>query len=99
MLLSVLVGISVVIPYIGAVMVTLPIIIIAFTQWGWSAHFAYLLTVYAIIITLDANVLVPLLFSEAVDLHPVTIILAVLIFGGATWLLGCIFCNSVSECE
>jgi putative permease len=91
MLLSVLVGISVIIPYIGAVMVTIPIIIIAFTQWGWSAHFAYLLTVYAIIITLDANVLVPLLFSEAVDLHPVTIILAVLIFGGLLGFWGVFF--------
>lgn len=91
MLLSVLVAISVIIPYIGAVMVTIPVVIIGFLQWGWSAHFAYLIAIYAIIITLDGNVLVPFLFSEAVDLHPVTIIIAVLIFGGLLGFWGVFF--------
>lgn len=91
MLLSVLVGISVIIPYIGAVMVTIPVVIIDFLQWGWTAHSAYLIAVYAIIITLDANVLVPFLFSEVVDLHPVTIIIAVLIFGGLLGFWGVFF--------
>lgn len=90
-LLSVLVGISVIIPYIGAVMVTIPVLIIGFLEWGWTAHFAYLVIVYALIITLDANVLVPFLFSEAVDLHPVTIIIAVLIFGGLLGFWGVFF--------
>ncbi|MES2998680.1 MAG: AI-2E family transporter [Pseudomonadota bacterium] len=91
MLLSVLVGISVIIPYIGAVMVTIPVVIIDFLQWGWTAHFTYLIAIYAAIITLDANVLVPFLFSEAVDLHPVTIIIAVLIFGGLLGFWGIFF--------
>lgn len=91
MLLSVLVGVSVIIPYIGAVMVTIPVLIIGSLQWGWSAHFAYLVAIYAVIITLDANVLVPFLFSEAVDLHPVTIIIAVLIFGGLLGFWGVFF--------
>lgn len=90
-LLSVLVGISVIIPYIGAVMVTIPVLIIGFLEWGWTAHFAYLVAIYALIITLDANVLVPFLFSEAVDLHPVTIIIAVLIFGGLLGFWGVFF--------
>lgn len=90
-LLSVLVGISVIIPYIGAVMVTIPVLIIGFLEWGWTAHFGYLVAVYALIITLDANVLVPFLFSEAVDLHPVTIIIAVLIFGGLLGFWGVFF--------
>jgi putative permease len=91
MLLSVFVGVSVIIPYIGAVMVTIPVIIVDFLQWGWTAHFVYLIAIYATIITLDANVLVPFLFSEAVDLHPVTIILAVLIFGGLLGFWGIFF--------
>jgi len=90
-LLSVLVGISVIIPYIGAVMVTIPVLIIGFLEWGWTAHFAYLVAVYSLIITLDANVLVPFLFSEAVDLHPVTIIIAVLVFGGLLGFWGVFF--------
>jgi len=91
MLLSVLVGASVIIPYIGAVMVTIPVVIVDFLQWGWTAHFAYLIAIYTIIITLDANLLVPFLFSEAVDLHPVTIIIAVLIFGGVLGFWGVFF--------
>jgi putative permease len=90
-LLSVLVALSVIIPYIGAVMVTFPVVIIGFLQWGWTAHFAYLIIVYAVIITLDANVLVPFLFSEVVDLHPVTIIIAVLLFGGLFGFWGVFF--------
>lgn len=91
MLLSVLVGLSVIIPYIGAAAVTVPVAMIAYFQWGWTADFAYLLLVYGVIQMLDGNVLVPLLFSEAVNLHPVAIILAVLVFGGLWGLWGVFF--------
>lgn len=91
MLLAASVGLSVIIPYIGAVLVTVPIVIIALLQWGWSTQFAYLMIAYAVIIAVDANVLVPLLFAEAVKLHPVAIILAVLIFGGIWGFWGVFF--------
>ncbi len=90
-LLGVLVGLSVIIPYIGVTIVTIPVVIIAFLQWGWSAQFAYLVIVYTIICVLDANVLVPLLFSEAVNLHPVAIIVAILVFGGIWGFWGVFF--------
>jgi len=91
MLLGVLVGISVIIPYIGAAAVTIPVAMIAFFQWGWSADFAYLLLAYGIVQALDGNILVPLLFSEVVNLHPVAIIVAVLVFGGMWGLWGVFF--------
>ncbi len=81
MLLSALVGLSVIVPYIGAIVATVPVLAMAFLQWGWSGKFAYFLLVYGVIVTLDANVLIPLLFSEMVSLHPVAIILATLFFG------------------
>jgi putative permease len=81
-LLSALVGLSVLVPYIGAVIVTIPVVLVAFFQWGLDAHFAYLLLAYGIVQTFDGVVLVPLLFSEAVNLHPMAIIVAVLVFGG-----------------
>lgn len=90
-LLSALVGLSVIIPYIGAVLVTIPVLTIAGIQWGWSPQLAYFTFAYAAIITLDANVLVPLLFSEMVKLHPVAIILAVLFFGGIWGFWGVFF--------
>ncbi|MCP4994536.1 MAG: AI-2E family transporter, partial [Gammaproteobacteria bacterium] len=40
---------------------------------------------------LDGNVLVPLLFSEVVNLHPVAIILAILVFGGLWGFWGVFF--------
>ena len=90
-LLALLVGVSVVVPYVGAVVVTVPVLLIALFQWGWSDQFIYLMAVYGIIQTLDGNVLVPLLFSEAVSLHPVAIICAVLLFGGLWGFWGIFF--------
>lgn len=90
-LLAILVGLSVVIPYIGAAAVTVPVVLIAYFQWGIGSEFYYLVAVYFIIQALDGNVLVPLLFSEVVNLHPVVIILAVLVFGGLWGLWGVFF--------
>lgn len=90
-LLAILVGLSVLIPYIGAALVTIPVALIAFFQWGWSSEFMYLMVAYGIIQALDGNVLVPLLFSEAVNLHPVAIIVAVLVFGGVWGFWGLFF--------
>lgn len=90
-LLGLLVGLSVVIPYIGAAVVTIPVLLIGYFQWGSSTEFLWLFIVYMTIQVLDGNVLVPLLFSEAVNLHPIAIILAVLLFGGIWGVWGLFF--------
>ena len=90
-LLALAVGLSVIIPYVGAILVTLPVVMVGFFQWGMGTEFFYLCAVYLIIQVLDGNVLVPLLFSEAVNLHPVAIILAILFFGGIWGLWGVFF--------
>ena len=90
-LLSLLVGLSVVIPYIGAVVVTIPVVLIALFQFGPENQFYYVVGVYFIIQMLDGNVLVPLLFSEVVNLHPILIIVAVLFFGGVWGFWGVFF--------
>jgi putative permease len=51
----------------------------------------YVLIAYTVIQTLDGVVLVPLLFSEAVNLHPVAIIVAILFFGGLWGFWGVFF--------
>jgi putative permease len=91
MLLGVLVGLSVLIPYIGAAVVTIPVAVVGLFQWGISAEFGYLMFAYGIIQALDGNVLVPILFSEAVSLHPLYIIIAVLFFGGLWGFWGVFF--------
>jgi putative permease len=90
-LLGVIVGLSVIIPYIGAVVVTFPVAAVALFQWGWGDQFVWVMVAYGVIQALDGNVLVPLLFSEVVNLHPVAIIVAVLVFGGIWGFWGVFF--------
>ena len=90
-LLSLMVGLSVVIPYIGAAVVTLPVAMIALFAFGWGSEFIWVMVAYGIIQALDGNVLVPVLFSEVNNLHPVAIIVAVLFFGGIWGLWGVFF--------
>ena len=90
-LLALIVGLSVLIPYIGATVVTLPIAFVGYFQWGLSSDFAWLMGSYFVIQFLDGNVLVPILFSEAVNLHPVAIIVAILVFGGLWGFWGVFF--------
>ena len=90
-LLGLLVGLSVIVPYIGATLVTIPVVVVAYFQFGVSLQFYWLVGAYAVIQILDGNVLVPLLFSEVVNLHPVAIVIAVLFFGGVWGLWGVFF--------
>jgi putative permease len=90
-LLAILVGLSVLVPYIGAAVVTVPVAVIAYFQFGYSETLFYCMLVYGVIQALDGNVLVPLLFSEVVNLHPVAIIVAVLGFGGIWGFWGVFF--------
>ncbi len=91
LLLGILVGLSVIIPYVGAAVVTFPVLFVAYAQWGFTAEFGYIALAYGIIQALDGNVLVPILFSEAVNLHPVAIISSVLFFGGIWGIWGVFF--------
>jgi len=91
LLLAVAIGLSVLVPYVGAVLVTIPLALVALFQFGWSATFGYLMLVYTITQILDGNLLVPLLFSEAVNLHPLVIIVAVIFFGGLWGFWGVFF--------
>ncbi len=90
-LLAVVVGFSVLIPYVGAFSATVPVALVAFFQFGWGWEFGSVIIAYTIIQILDGNVLVPLIFSEAVNLHPIAIIVAILIFGGLWGFWGVFF--------
>jgi putative permease len=89
--LSIFIGLSVIIPYVGAIAVTIPVALIGWFQWGPSDEFLYVMIAYLVVQALDANVLVPLLFSEVVNMHPVAIIVSVLVFGGLWGVWGVFF--------
>ena len=91
LLLALLVGLSVIIPYIGATLVTIPVAAVGLFQFGFDNHFLLLMAVYGVIQAIDGNILVPLLFGEAVNLHPTAIIIAVLFFGGVWGVWGVFF--------
>ena len=90
-LLSVLVGLSVIIPYVGAFLVTIPVVIVGLLQFGLGTQFYLLVGLYLLLQALDGNLLVPLIFSETVKLHPVVIIFAVFIFGSMFGFWGVFF--------
>lgn len=91
LLLAVAVGLSVLVPYVGAVLVSIPVALVAISQFGITPTFWSLIAAYVISQILDGNLLVPFLFSEAVNLNPLTIIVAVLIFGGLWGFWGVFF--------
>ncbi len=90
-LIAILVGLSVIIPIFGAILVTIPVVLIGLYEWGLSDNFYWLLGMYLAIQMLDGNVLVPILFSNRNNLHPVIIIISVLFFGGLWGFWGLFF--------
>ncbi len=81
-LLGILVGFSVFVPVIGAAIVTVPVAAVGVQEFGVSSGLIVLLAGYAVVQAIDAGVLVPYIFSDAVSLAPVSIIIAVIVFGG-----------------
>ena len=90
-LIAILVGLSVIIPIFGAILVTIPVVLVGLYEWGLTENFYWLLGVYLLIQILDGNVLVPILFSNRNNLHPVIIIISVLFFGGIWGFWGLFF--------
>lgn len=90
-LLAVVIGVSVIIPFVGATVVLVPLFLAGFLQWGFSSELLQIMLAYLAIHLIDANILVPLIFSETVNLHPIAIIVAILVFGGLWGVWGVFF--------
>lgn len=91
MLIGLFVGLSVLIPYIGATVMAIPIALMGYFQWGWGIELFWVMLAYAIIQALDGNLLAPLLLSGVVNLHPIAIIVALFVFGGIWGFWGVFF--------
>ncbi len=89
--LAVVIGVSVIIPFVGATVVLVPLFLAGFLQWGFSPELLQVMLAYLAIHLIDANILVPLIFSETVNLHPIAIIAAILVFGGVWGVWGVFF--------
>ena len=89
--LAALVGLSVFVPFVGAIAVTFPVLALAYIQFGASPEFWWIVGLYTVIQTFDGQVLVPILFSGVVKLHPVAIFAAIIFFGNLWGVWGVFF--------
>lgn len=90
-ILSLFVGVAVLVPYIGAAVMFIPVILVSFFQWGLGVNMIYITLAYLFLHALDGNIVAPLLLSEVVKIHPIAIIIAILIFGGLWGFWGLVF--------
>ncbi|MCE5275091.1 MAG: AI-2E family transporter [Deltaproteobacteria bacterium] len=91
MIISLLIGLAVLVPYIGATVMFIPVVLLAFFQWGIGAQTLSIIIAYAVLHALDGNLIAPLLLSEVVNIHPVAIIVSILRFGGMWGFWGLVF--------
>ncbi len=80
-------------------MVTIPVVCVALFQFGLGTEFWSLFAVYLIIQGLDGNLLVPVLFSEAVNLQPAGDYSVGGDFRRAVGLLGRVLCDSAGHAD
>jgi predicted PurR-regulated permease PerM len=73
------------IPFLGAMMVCLTALLLAFVQYGDWQHPALVLVVFAVVQSLEAMIISPKIMGNRVGLHPLVIIIAVMT---GTTLLG-----------
>src|SRR5581483_9326366 len=69
--------------------------LVGYFQWGFAGgltgEFALMIYSYTFVQLVDGSILVPLLFSNAVNLHPIAIIIAILFFGSLWGFWGVFF--------
>lgn len=90
-LMGALVGISVLVPYLGVLSMTVPVAVVAYLQWGMGSKFLFVMIAYVVIQLIDGNILSPLLLSEVVQLHPIVVVLSILLFGALWGFWGVVF--------
>ena len=92
LILAIFAAILNIIPYLGPLIGAAPAVIIALTNGADSNVLVGLLIVYSVAQVIDTVVLVPFLVAKIVNLHPVTVVLAVLIGAQVMGILGMIIC-------
>jgi predicted PurR-regulated permease PerM len=89
LLLAVVAAITELIPTVGPVLGAVPAIIVAFATGGIELGLKVLI-LYVIIQQAENNIIVPRVMGSAVDLPPILVLVAVLIWGSLFGLLGAI---------
>lgn len=90
-LLGVAMGFSVVIPYVGAVIVGVPVLVFAMLQYGFDWLLLWFVVAWLVLQMVDSYVITPLLFSKTMNLDAFSILCAILIFGTLWGFWGVVF--------
>lgn len=90
-LLGVMGGVVVFMPIVGTLIMTVPVLIVGIFQLGLSSPFLFLMLMYILIHMLDAYILAPWLFGKTLNLHPLGIIFALVVFGSIFGFWGLVF--------
>ena len=64
------------VPYLGPIIGVIPAVLLGFTVSPWAALLA--VVVFVVANQLEGNVLSPMILAKSVDLHPVTVLLAIM---------------------
>ncbi len=87
-LLALFAGVANLIPYIGPIFGAIPGCIIAFANAGVGAKFLFVIVVYTSAQLIDIFFIIPLVVARIVDLHPLTVIFAVILGSKLLGVLG-----------
>ena len=90
-LLGILTGLSTIVPYIGVAVVTIPVLILGYAQWGWTIEMIKVGAAYGILQLIDGNILAPLILGSSVKVHPTAIIFAIMMCGAVWGFWGVVF--------
>jgi putative permease len=90
LILAVVAGVMNVIPYIGPFIGAAPALIIHFANGGSNTELLWLIFVYGLAQVLDIVLIVPFVVAKIVDLHPVTVVLAVVVGSQTMGIIGMI---------
>lgn len=97
-ILGVFAGITNLIPYIGPVIGAVPAFLVAFfTDHTNSFLFVYITIVYVFAQIVDMLFIVPLLVAKIVDLHPISVVVAIIIGSQLMGILGMIIAIPVAS--
>lgn len=87
-LLAVFNGFTNFIPYIGPIIGALPALVIALINGAGPAELSVVLLIFVLAQAIDIFVVIPLVVAKVVNLHPVTVILAVIVGAEILGVLG-----------
>lgn len=90
-LLAVLAGLAEFLPIVGPILSMIPTLLIALTVRDPVQGIIAVVALYLIVQQIENNILVPIVHSDAVALHPSAVILSLIVGGSIAGLLGAIF--------